>query len=311
MSAKTTKPAAKKAAPKKTTKRKPTQLDRIDKRVMALDRQVRQALGILGSYQRAIQADIQKVESSLAVLRSGSTFEMRSISDRLGAMRFEQYALAGAKEDATKGLRPGDYCDASKEVADALTAMGWGWLDADRSKWDFIVWDDHAGGMLNTTCVDDTHLDRETFLSRAAVTAKELGLQPVVEWVPKCGDLIFGNHPSVIPQVYECDGANPKTRILGIKGNGKVHPIDRFRPATKEEVTAYNAAKQEQDRKEKERKEKERKEKEARLVFGCSVKVGSGPMVYWYTLLNGLHKVVGQGGTFLEVSTDELTIIDP
>jgi hypothetical protein len=33
--------------------------------------------------------------------------------------------------------------------------------------------------------------------------------------------------------------------------------------------------------------------------------------VYWYTLLNGLHKVVGQGGTFLEVSTDELTIIDP
>jgi hypothetical protein len=278
------KAAAKKAAPKKTTKRKPTQLDRIDKRVMALDRQVRQALGILGSYQRAIQADIQKVESSLAVLRSGSTFmqqlekdapsvvdvvktEMRSISDRLDAMRFEQYALSQPKEEAPAGLRPGEYTDASKEVADALTAMGWKWADDDRHEYRVIRANIDEGELINMQGADTTHLDPATFLSRAAVTAKELGLQTAVEWPLKVGDLVE------VIGVNQCDEWElEKGTISQVEtdyGDGTVSLTDAdfvmesssVRKLSPAEVTAYHASKQEQ----------ERKDKEARLVFGCKV----------------------------------------
>jgi hypothetical protein len=77
-------------------------------------------------------------------------------------------------------LQPGDYCDASKEVADELKGMGWKWLAKYRER-PYISqahWRDEAT-MTDHVDKDSTHLDRPTFLSRARVTAKEQGLKPV------------------------------------------------------------------------------------------------------------------------------------
>jgi hypothetical protein len=128
----------------------------------------------------AIATAIDRIVQRLTAIESSLKTETRSISDRLDALRFEQYALSGAKEDAPQGLQPGDYCDASKEVADELTAMGWKWYDEDRNKW--RVTGLYHGSMLNTDSlgsVKGNKLDAQTFLSRARVTAKELGLKPV------------------------------------------------------------------------------------------------------------------------------------
>jgi hypothetical protein len=157
-----------------------------------------------------LEATLSKVDSSVAVIRSGATFmqqlerdapsmreliqaELRSISNRIDALRMEQYALAqdtpinplmnnGIVEPQPSSLQPGDYCDASKEVADELTAMGFKWADGDRWSRPFIrITPD--GAALNFDVwkseLSYTHLDAPTFLSRARVTAKELGLTPV------------------------------------------------------------------------------------------------------------------------------------
>ena len=86
-----------------------------------------------------------------------------------------------------QGLEPGDYTDASKEVADALTAMGFKWGDGDRTECAYIVWDDVYNMILNSTRHDENKLPQAEFLSRAAVTAKKLGLVAKEEepWRPE------------------------------------------------------------------------------------------------------------------------------
>jgi hypothetical protein len=128
-----------------------------------------------------------------------------SVTERLDALRMERYALAqdtpidplmnnGIVEPQPASLQPGDYCDASKEVADELTAMGFKWADGDRWSRPFIrITPD--GAALNFDVwkpeLGYTHLDAPTFLSRARVTAKELGLKPVEPWTPKFGDRVM------------------------------------------------------------------------------------------------------------------------
>ena len=164
-------PTRKKTAPKKTATRKepkpaakaskPSQLDRIEAKTVRLDRQVRQCLEIIGSYHRDIQ-------SQLAVLRSGSAF-------------MQELDKAKPKPE---GLRPGDYTDASKETADALTAMGWGWVGGYCEPNNYIWRSQNVeGDMYMAIAVSDkwNHLDPATFLRRAAVTAKALGLVSLAE----------------------------------------------------------------------------------------------------------------------------------
>lgn len=88
-----------------------------------------------------------------------------------------------------QGLEPGDYTDASKEVADALTAMGFKWIGEWRNFHAYIRWIKDRAAMVNN-CAHSTSYTKftpATFLSRAAVTAKKLGLVAKEEepWKPE------------------------------------------------------------------------------------------------------------------------------
>jgi hypothetical protein len=254
-----------------------------------------------------VEATLSKLESSVAVIRSGATF------------------MQQLEKDAPQGLQSGDYCDASKEVADALTAMGWKWCDGDRAQRPFIrIKKDLAALNFDEwrTDYEHTHLAPAEFLSRAAVTAKELGLQPVVEEPLKAGDWFVcdkkpddankgtpgwsHNMNNLIGKVLQ---VSPESAIS--KNSVVSEPQDDdedqwewkrhwIRPATDLEVTAYYAAK----------KEQERKEKEARMSLGLRVQTPDGVGAYWFHNTSQGHKVVfskGQVGTF---TIDDITIID-
>jgi hypothetical protein len=80
-----------------------------------------------------------------------------------------------------------------------LTAMGFKWYmdNFDHPDLPCIVWAGDKWSHLSNsmfrsmTLNEDTHLDAPTFLSRARVTAKELGLKPVEPWTPKFGDRVM------------------------------------------------------------------------------------------------------------------------
>ena len=130
-----------------------------------------------------------------------------------------------------QGLEPGDYTDASKEVADALTAMGFKWGDGDRTECAYIVWDDVYNMILNSTRHDENKLPQAEFISRASVTAKKLGLVEVEPkpWKPEVGELVVSIYDIHQPhQVYKWGAAAADTD-------------DEVRPATPEEVAKYHA----------------------------------------------------------------------
>ena len=92
-----------------------------------------------------------------------------------------------------QGLEPGDYTDASKEGADALTAMGCITDHANGYEW--IKWYGgpaiHFGDIEKAACHGKYYPPAE-FLARAAVTAKALGLVAKKEepWKPEVGELV-------------------------------------------------------------------------------------------------------------------------
>ena len=144
-----------------------------DKRVLAIDRRTMEQGKVLDSICRSLALDmgdrlkahtdmLHKLQSELSLLRSGASF-----------MKELEKAPVTIPE---QGLEKGDYTDASKEVADALTAMGLKWGDGDRTECEYIVWDDVYNMILNSTCHDENKLPQAEFLARAAVTAKKLGL---------------------------------------------------------------------------------------------------------------------------------------
>ena len=227
MTKKATKPAPKKAAPKK---RKPTQLDRIEDRL----KQMEEHLHVSITQREPL---FERIESTLAVLRSGASFMQE-------------------REQAPKpiGLQPGDYCEASKDVADELTAMGWPWTDNDRTRHEFIRRGVTHTGMSNYMCnIDESKyfkhlLDRDTFLARARVTAAELGLtgvkeEPVKEpepWKPQVGDWVVVTGPTESNAQRLENGSLHKVTDLAKNEHcgvgGWWRPKGSLRPASSEEV---------------------------------------------------------------------------
>lgn len=130
----------------------------------------------------AIEDRIKRIEATLKKIES-------KVSDDAAFRLFVQSLVKERNEQAKtaeeQGLQPGDYTDASKEVADELTAMGWGWYDSDRCEHKFIVRmnkNADCAKMINTYTRrygHDKRLPRPEFIARARVTAKRLGLVPV------------------------------------------------------------------------------------------------------------------------------------
>jgi hypothetical protein len=106
------KPATKSAPRKRAAKPKePTPLEAMEARIMELINEVYNTaksanIGADNALEaiQEIQNTLSKVESSVAVIRSGASF------------------MQQLERDAPVGLQPGDYCDASEEVADELEA---------------------------------------------------------------------------------------------------------------------------------------------------------------------------------------------
>ena len=189
----------KKTAPKKTAcrkepkpspkARKPSQLDRIEVAISKVHEELLSVRSIAHHARTAARVNTSKLD----LLLSGATFMQE---------------LDKAKEEPKPlGLQPGDYTDASKETADALTAMGWEWWDDDRHKEKYIRFGQNSakGKMVNINQMGATcHLTPAEFLSRAAVTAKEIGLVPVMEkWVPAPGEWV--RDESCIGKAVEVD----------------------------------------------------------------------------------------------------------
>lgn len=131
-------------------KKKPTQLDRIEK-----------SIGL--------------IESKLTTLNAWETLNEAMSNDKLAS------PTVAVEEIKPQGLNRGDYTLASHEVAETLTAMGWPWGDKDRTEWEFVEYDHRYKNMLNTLPKGDTEYTPAEFLARAAITAKELGLKEAHE----------------------------------------------------------------------------------------------------------------------------------
>jgi hypothetical protein len=153
-----------------------------------------------------------------------------------------------------QGLEPGDYTDASKEVADALS--GYQWLDVDRCRLRYIEWGRHMchkGMMVNKDGKGHAHYPQAEFLARAAVTAKKLGLVAKEEepWKPEVGELVVcecDDFPETCPRgtigPVICLYPNGAIDMVGLKGGSRhMYPKERRKP-TPEEVAKYHADKE-------------------------------------------------------------------
>jgi hypothetical protein len=298
-----------------------------------------------------LEATLSKVESGVSVIRSGATFmqklegdapsmreliqsELRSISERLDALRMEQYALAqdtpidplmnnGIVEPQPASLRPGDYCSGTpeelKDVADELTAMGFDWHDSDRAKHKYIRFGQAAaiGKMINIpSATNMAHLDAPTFLSRARVTAKELGLKPVEapaelnvgDWVeviaPAGASDIIGcdRYRGTIAQVEPWSTCATKEKAFHIRSIDCWFRASSLRKLSEAEIAAHLAAE------EAKRKEAERAEKLKALKFGVRVRTAYGEGIYQMEDEHGAHVVVHPDTTGYH-GIDQITIL--
>ena len=132
-----------------------------------------------------------------------------------------------------QGLEPGDYTDASKDVADALTAMGFKWWDEHRNFYNSVQFGmGHKMVNCYKSVINGTrYITPSAFLSRAAVTAKAIGLVEVEPkpWKPEVGELVVSIYDIHQPhQVYKWGAAAADTD-------------DEVRPPTPEEVAKYHA----------------------------------------------------------------------
>jgi hypothetical protein len=277
--------------------------------------------GYLNKVGQAVVDQGREFKSKLSAIES-------SVAERLDALRMEQYALAqdtpidplmnnGIVEPQPASLRPGDYCDASKEVADELTAMGWGWQDEHRDYYNVIGLS--AGKMTNKYKVytrDDKYLFQSEFLSRARVTAKELGLKPVGapaelnvgDWVeviaPAGASDIIGcdRYRGTIAQVELWSTYATKEKAFYIRCIDCWFRASSLRKLSEAEIAAHLAAE------EAKRKEAERAEKVAKLAFGVRVRTAHGEGIYQMEDEHGAHVVVHPGTTgYHEI--DQITIL--
>jgi hypothetical protein len=274
----------------------------------------RHGVAIAMAIDRIVQRLIA-IESSVAVIRSGATFMQQLDKD---ARQLQDMKEIGEKWDAEEqGLKAGDYCDSSKEVADELTAMGFEWYDSDRYL-KYIRWGmaGAKGKMVNIAAPTNMeHLDATTFLSRARVTAKALGLKPVeapVEmWVPKVGDWVVVTGPDVngrqelpVGTIARLTHSWPTIgdQTCGIDGAIKVHSFRSVRKATEAEITAHLAAE------ESKRKEAERADKLAALKFGVRVMTPDGEGLYIKKGMTG-YAVIYPAGRVSTFELDDIQIL--
>lgn len=259
------------------------------------------------------------IEASVAVIRSGATFMQQlealppKVVDMPDTPRTEAqgwFAPSQERMDSIAvGLQPGDYCDASKEVADELTAIGFKWVDKDRTKDSYIAWVDKNNEMLNTPCKEDTHIDRATFLSRARVTAAELGLTPEpakdaeVERELKVGDWIYLTEAHTFDRFRHT--VTQATQVISGCPVFK-HPESptgegMWRFATDSEIQQHQA----------DLAAKEREEKVKRLKWGVRVNTPIGEGICVQITGEALALVsVKDMGHYSWFKADQLTIID-
>jgi len=314
--------------PATAVRRKPTQLDRIEETagtfhhtvttaLRNFDKRITEQGKVLDSICGSLALDmgdrlkshadmLHKIQSDLSLMKSGASF-MQEL-DRV------------AKEE--QGLEDGDYTDASKEVADALTAMGYDWYDADRDSLQYITWskhEAHLGLMVNMHGKrgDYAHRTNADFLSRARVTAKKLGLvpreEPKEEW--KVGDWVVcdkshskdhNSDPYWTSNMEDYVGVPMQVEAvceeyINAGGSFAYHP-SWLRPATPAEIADHEAK----------LKAKEEEQKLARLTFGTQVKTPRGEALYSCPSAHpSYHLVLHEGDSSCEwFQLSELTIID-
>ena len=189
--------------------------------------------------------------TDVAIAHAVVSARQESHAAALYAERSKRQDVTGTPADIPdQGLEPGDYTDASKEVADALTAMGFKWGDGDRTECAYIVWDDVYNMILNSTRHDENKLPQAEFLSRAAVTAKKLGLVAKEEepWKPEVGELAVcecGDFPETCPRgtigPVICLYPNGAIDMVGLNGGSRHMFVKEYRQPTPEEVAKYHA----------------------------------------------------------------------
>ena len=227
-------PTRKKTAPKKTAERKAPKPSPKARKPSQLDR---------------IEAELKRNASD----HGGMWGELTIISAKLDTIiaslpqpTVEQVAAQ------PEGLQPGDYTDASKETADALTAMGWGWFEGDHRvrKQIMLAYNmkmAHVSGISGDG--SNTHLTPAEFLSRAAVTAKELGLVPVEPWVPKVGDAVRYKDDTgitkmghgVVTKLHKGAMTERISASVNFESTHNYFWIEDLRPATDAEIAAHLA----------------------------------------------------------------------
>jgi hypothetical protein len=192
-------------------------------------------------------SQLDRIESKLDTILSGATF-MQELDKN--ARQLQDMKEIGEKWDAEEqGLEAGDYTDASKEVTDALTAMGLPkYSEASLTRYRHIVW---MGANLQGDEVLPSHGESRTyltpaeFLSRASVTAKELGLVPVVEeWEPTVGDYVVHtmDPANTVGIIYDGIGSSSGHKACVKTAHGAaIWKHSEIRPATEQEIAAHLA----------------------------------------------------------------------
>ena len=210
-----------------------------------------------------------------------------------------------------QGLEPGAYTDASKDVADALTAMGFKWWDEHRNFYNSVQFGmGHKMVNCYKSVINGTrYITPSAFLSRAAVTAKAIGLVAKEEepWKPEVGELVVcecDDFPETCPRgtigPVICLYPNGAIDMVGLNGASRhMYPKERRKP-TPEEVAKYHA------------------DKEAAKPIGPYVTRVMCDGYEWRVICGmdqlkryRIHRIEGEFEYCVSVQRHEFTVIDP
>jgi len=210
---------------------------------------------------------------------------IKAIEGRLDKLASPTVAV---EEIKLQPLCHGDYTLASHEVAEKLTAMGFrAKSDKTYPAHEFVGWDSHSRVIEGRSGLIGKPLAQSDFLARAAVTAKELGLEPVEEkWVPK--DLsyvmITDNHSvsRLRGTIQVVDGyVNASGHIDTLRGQECGAGPNSYRKPTPEEIAAHEAKV----------KAEAQAAEDAKLVFGARVEHISRGKGIWMGMDGILHEL--------------------